>query len=466
MTDTADLSAVDLCRHFRRHELSPLEAARASLDRIEAYDSAVNAFTFIDMTEALASAKRSERRWLQGRPLSALDGIPVSVKDLLLMAGHPTRRGSRLVSGAGPWLEDSPATQRLRESGAVIVGKTTTPEFGWKGVTDSPLGGVTRNPWDLSLTAGGSSGGSAVAVALGMTPLSVGTDGGGSVRIPASFTGVFGLKPTYGRVPTYPATAFGTLSHVGPMARTVEDAALLLDVIAQRDSRDWSALEPVQDSFQDSLHAGIAGMRIAFSADLGYVDLDPEVEQIVRTAVQALAEAGAIVEEVDPGFDDPLEAFHTLWFSGAAGALQSFDDAEVAGQADAGLAEIAEYGRRLSALDYVRATTVRADLGRMMGEFHDRYDVLITPTLPIVAFDAGLEVPSESSITRWTEWTPYTYPFNLTQQPAASVNCGVTSSGLPVGLQVVGPRFADDVVLRVSQACELATGPQAWPTLP
>ena len=459
MTSLADLSAADLHRHYRRGELSPVEAVRATLDRIDVWEPVVNAFAFVDREGALAAARSSEARWRHGDALGPLDGVPVSVKDLLLMAGHPTHRGSWLVGDGGPGSEDSPATQRLRESGAVIVGKTTTPEFGWKGVTDSPRTGITRNPWDPDLTPGGSSGGSAAAVAVGMAPLSVGTDGGGSVRIPAAFTGTFALKPTYGRVPPYPATAFGNLSHVGPMARTVEDAAILLDVIARPDHRDWSSLPGASASWATSSDAGAAGLRGGYSVDLGYVEVDPEIAEIVGATVRALAEGGAHVEEVSPGFTDPVDAFHALWFSGAAGALAGFSDADSASLADPGLVEIADAGRRLDALDIVRATAVRADLGRRMGELHRRYDVLVTPTLPIAAFAAGQEVPPGSGMHRWTQWTPFTYPFNLTQQPAASVPCGLTSGGLPVGLQVVGPRFAEDLVLRVSRLVEEISGP-------
>ena len=378
--------------------------------------------------------------------------MPVTVKDILLQRGAPTFRGSKSVSEEGRWDEDAPSVARLREHGAVFVGKTTTPEFGWKGVTDSPRHGVTRNPHDPSRTAGGSSGGSAAAVALGAGPLSLGTDGGGSVRIPAAFCGIFGFKPTYGRVPLYPASAFGTLAHVGPMTRDAADAALLLDVISAPDARDWSHLGPVPGSFRDGLDGGVRGLRVAYSPSLGgQVAVRPAVAAAVRDAVGKLASLGAYVEEADPDFTDPVEAFHTLWFSGAARVVQQLPPGRRE-LIDPGLREICAQGARFSALDYLAAVDVRMALGRRMGVFHETYDLLVTPALPVTAFEAGVEVPGKSGLRRWTGWTPFTYPFNLTQQPAATVPCGVDGDGLPVGVQIVASRHADAVVLRAAQA--------------
>jgi aspartyl-tRNA(Asn)/glutamyl-tRNA(Gln) amidotransferase subunit A len=377
--------------------------------------------------------------------------VPVTVKDILLLRGHPTLRGSRTVSGQGSWEEDAPSVARLREHGAVFLGKTTTPEYGWKGVTDSPLSGVTRNPYDPTRTAGGSSGGSAAAVALGAGPLSLGTDGGGSIRIPAAFCGIFGLKPTYGRVPLYPASAFGTLAHVGPMTRDAADAALMLDVIGAPDPRDWSALAPAPTSFTVGLDEGVHGLRVAYSPSLGgQVAVRPAVAAAVRRAVAGLADLGAYVEETDPDFSEPVEAFHTLWFSGAARLTQHFSP-RMRQLLDPGLREICAEGARYSALDYLAAVDVRMDLGRRMGRFHERYDLLVTPTVPLTAFEAGVEVPRGSGFRRWTGWTPFTYPFNLTQQPAASVPVG-TGDGLPVGMQIVAARHRDDLVLRAAHA--------------
>jgi aspartyl-tRNA(Asn)/glutamyl-tRNA(Gln) amidotransferase subunit A len=456
-------TATDLLAAYAAKDLSPVEATEDALRRIAEHDPRVNAFCLVDADRALAAASESERRWADETPAGLLDGVPVSVKDLLLTEGWPTLRGSTLVDADQDWTEDAPVTARLREHGAVLLGKTTTPEFGWKGVTDSPQTGVTRNPYDAARTPGGSSGGSAAAVALGMGVLSVGTDGGGSIRIPAGFSGVVGLKPTYGRVPLYPASPFGTLSHAGPMTRSVADAALMLDVLAQPDARDWSGLPPPPASYAERLDDGIRALRVAYSPTLGYAAVDPEVAESVRRAVHVLAGLGAEVDEVDPGFDDPVGAYHVLWFSGAAKVVQAYGDDALA-RIDPGLAEIVAEGNELTALDYLAATQVRVDLGARMGRFHERYDVLVTPTLPIPAFEAGAEVPAGSGLRRWTGWTPFTYPFNLTQQPGLSVPCGLTAAGLPVGLQIVGPRHADALVLRVGHAYERARGQVSGPT--
>jgi aspartyl-tRNA(Asn)/glutamyl-tRNA(Gln) amidotransferase subunit A len=457
VTDLSMTSAADLVAGYGAGRVSPVEATRAALDAVAAHDGRVNAFVLVDEEAALTSARQSEERWRQGRPLGPVDGVPTSVKDMFWTRGWPTLRGSTLVDADGPWAEDAPAVARLREGGAVLVGKTTLPELAWKGVTDSIRHGVTRNPWDPSLTPGGSSGGSAAAVALGMGTWSIGSDGGGSVRIPASFTGTVALKPTYGLVPLFPASPFGTLSHGGPMTRSVTDTALLLDVLAGPDPRDWSAMPPPTHSFTDGLEDGVAGLRVAFSPALGFGRNDPEVEAVVRTAVQVLADAGAAVEEVDPGFEDPVEAFHVLWFTGAAKALQQYGD-DAPDRVDPALREIAHRGATCTASEHLDATAVRMELGRRMGVFHATYDLLLTPTMPIPAFPAGQDVPDGWPSRLWTSWTPYTYPFNLTQQPALSVPCGFTAGGLPVGLQVVGPRHADALVLRAGRAYERATG--------
>ncbi|MDQ1045844.1 amidase [Streptomyces sp. V4I2] len=450
--DLTGLTAVQLLDGYRKGEFSPVDVTRATLARAERIQPEVNAFVRLTADEALAQAAASADRWRRGEPAGLLDGVPVTVKDILLLRGAPTLKGSKTISEQGRWDEDAPSVARLREHGAVFLGKTTTPEFGWKGVTDSPQSGVTRNPHDPTRTAGGSSGGAAAAVALGAGPLALGTDGGGSVRIPAAFCGIFALKPTYGRVPLYPASAFGTLAHVGPMTRDAADAALLLDVIGTPDSRDWSALASPPGSFAAGLAGGVRGLRVAYSPSLGgQVAVQPAVAAAVRRAVERLAELGAYVTEADPDFTDPVDAFHTLWFSGAARVTQSLGPHQRE-LLDPGLQEICAQGARLTALDYLAAVDVRMELGRRMGHFHDSYDLLVTPTLPITAFEAGVEVPKGSGHRRWTGWTPFTYPFNLTQQPAATVPVGTDGDGLPVGLQLVAARHRDDLVLRAAHA--------------
>jgi aspartyl-tRNA(Asn)/glutamyl-tRNA(Gln) amidotransferase subunit A len=454
-TDVTRLSATELLGLYRRRELSPVEATRAVLARIDTQNGLTNAYCLVRDADALASAKQSEQRWQAGEPAGLLDGVPVSVKDLLLTSGWPTLRGSLTIDKFGPWAVDAPAVARLREHGAVLLGKTTTPEFGWKGVTDSPLTGVTRNPWDPSRTAGGSSGGAAAAVASGMGPLALGTDGGGSIRIPASFCGIVGLKPTHGRVPVYPPSTFGTLSHVGPMARTVADAALLLDVIGSPDFRDPLALDRRAPVSAELDAVRIGGLRVAYSPALGYAKADPEVAAAVRGAATALEQAGALVTLADPEFVSPLPAFDVLWYAGAARIVDDIPE-DRRHLIDPGLAEIAEEGRRYSAIGYLQALRERSELGIAMGAFHQTYDLLVLPTEPIVAFAAGAEVPDGSAQPRWTSWTPFTYPFNMSHQPAATVPCGFSAAGLPIGVQVVGPRHADGLVLAACAAIEAA----------
>ena len=453
--DLAFTPATELIAAYRAKTLSPVEATQAALARIDAHNERLNAFCLVDHEGALAAARESEARWAKGAPLGLVDGVPASVKDLVLTRGWPTLRGSKTVAADQPWDEDAPAVARLREHGAVLLGKTTTCEYGWKGVTDNPLTGITRNPWNPERTPGGSSGGAAAAVAAGMGPLAIGTDGGGSIRIPCGFTGLVGIKATYGRVPVYPASTFGTLSHLGPMTRTVADAALMLSVMAGTDARDWLALPAPAGDWLGGLEDGVEGLRVAFSADLGYVRVDPEIATLVAAAAETFDALGATVEAVDPGFANPQECFRVLWYAGAANLLRTFG-ADERERIDPGLVAIAGEGARLSALDLLAAENARAALGIRMSAFLGDYDVLLTPTLPLAAFAAGEEVPPGSGLERWFEWTPFSYPFNLTGQPAATVPCGFTSDGLPAGLHIVGPRHGEARVLRAAHAFQVA----------
>ena len=451
----AYLSVKELQNGYRQKSISPNDVVEAVLGRVETFDGAVNAFARVDRKGALLAAEASARRWQAGAPMGPLDGVPATVKDLLWMAGERAGFGSRVMNMTAPATEDAPAVARLKEAGAIIIGTTHSPEIGWKAVTDAPAFGVTRNPWNSERTPGGSSGGAAVAAALGMGVLHIGTDGGGSIRIPAGFTGIAGHKPSFGRVPAYPSSAFGTVAHVGPMARTVDDLAAMLNVLALPDVRDWFALPHDGADYLEGLNRGIAGVRIAYSPDLGYVDVHPQVADLVRRAAGVFEDLGAVVEEVNPGFDCPLDVFHKHWFSGALNRTRDLG-AEEAASLDPGLVEIVEEARGFSLLDYMQATDQRAALGRAMRSFHQIYDLLITPTLPLPAFEAGREFPIEGGYRRWTEWAAFSYPFNLTQQPAASLPCGFTADGLPVGLQIVGPMHQDAAVLRAAKVFETA----------
>ncbi len=453
--DILYMPASELVGRYRDRSLSPVEVARAALDRISAIDGETNAYVLVDAESALEAARASEERWRAGAPTGLVDGVPCSIKDLVLARGWPTLFGSRTTDPDRAWDVDAPCVARLREHGAVILGKTTTPEFGWKGVTDSPLSGVTRNPWNLDRTPGGSSGGAGAAVAAGMSHLAVGTDGGGSIRIPAGFCGIFGLKPSFGRVPAWPPGRFGTLGHVGPMARTAADAALMLTVISEPDSRDWTALPYDARDYRDGLDRGMDGLRVAFSPDLGYADVDPEVAGIAAAAAESFTDLGAEVVHESPGFEDPQAAFRTLWWAGAANGLRGLTDEQMK-LVEPDLAAVVEEGRKIALLDYIAADGERAVLGERMMAFHRTCDLLLTPALAVAAFDAGTISPRATDDPKWITWSPFTYPFNMTKQPAASVPCGFTADGLPVGLQIVGPMFADHLVLRAAHAYQRA----------
>ncbi len=457
MTTIASLSAAELGPLYASKDVSPVEVAKDALARIERFEPQINAFVHRDEAATLAMAEASQARWLKGEATGPLDGVPVTIKDNIAVAGWPMRRGSAVASDA-PFPDDAPATARLREAGAVFLGKTTMPEYGWKGVGDSPLTGITRNPWNIGTGPGGSSAGAASAAALNLGCIHIGTDGAGSVRIPAAFTGVVGLKPSYGRVPAWPISTMGFLAHLGPLTRTVTDTALAMQVIGQPDERDMTAMTGRPPDYVDGLKGGLRGLRVAWSPRLGLdVPVDAEIAALTSAAAQLFAELGATVEEADPGFADPIETLITLWASGAALALR---DTDAGGRArmDPGLVAVAGQGERIPASAYVDALlNQRNALALCMARFHARFDLLLTPALPLPAFSVGRNTPEHGAYgDDWTRWTPFTYPFNLTQQPAISVPCGLTAAGLPAGLQIVGAFGRDALVLRAAAAFEQA----------
>ncbi len=452
--DVALLSAIELTARYRAGDLSPVDVVRAVFERIETHETAINAFCVLDREAADVQARASEKRWHRGAPTGLLDGVPVSIKDVLLTRGWPTLRGSRTVTREQGWDEDAPAVARLREHGAVLFGKTTTPEFGWKGVTDSPLTGVTRNPWDTTKTPGGSSGGAAAAVLLGMGTLALGTDGGGSVRIPASFCGIVGHKPTFGRVAAYPPSPFGTLANTGPLARTVADAALLMNVIAQPDVRDVYALPYDARDYVADLNGGVAGLRIGLCPSFGG-HVAPEVAASVAAAAKIMEGIGARIEPVEAPCENAAATFTTHWHAGAAELLRGIPPERHA-LLDPGFREVAALGAQIDMPAFFAAGRAREALSRRMNRFFADYDLLMTPTMPLAAFEAGRDLPVQADGSHWIDWSPFTYPFNLSRQPAVSVPCGMTVAGLPVGLQIVGPMYADALVLRAAHAFETA----------
>lgn len=449
------MSAEELGQGFADGSVSPVEATEAALRAIEMHEPTLNAFRLVDANAARESARGSEKRWLAGEPLSPIDGVPTSIKDLLLAKGWPTLRGSRLINPDQTWNEDSPGVARLREAGAVLLGKTNTAEFGWKGTTDSPLAGTTRNPWNPELTPGGSSGGAAAALASGMGALALCTDGGGSIRNPASFTNLCGLKPTFGRVPAYPPNPVGTLANTGPLARRVSDLALMMNVITHPDPRDWLSLPAYEFNYRTAIEQSVKGLRIAYCPDLGFAKLDAEVAIAVDAAAKTFEALGASVEPADPGIGDTTSIFNTHWLAGVANALGGLPDDKL-DLLDPGLGEFVRKGRSISLMDYLTAQNKRVALGQSMQLFHERWDLLLLPTTAVPAFPANRRAPTNVDEDDFAAWTPFSYPFNLTLQPAVSVPCGFTADGRPIGLQIVGAIYRDDLVLRAACAYEEA----------
>ncbi|MGC2414105.1 MAG: amidase [Stellaceae bacterium] len=460
--DIAFLPATRLLELYRAKQLSPVDVMTETLARLERYEGALNAFVLYDPESAVAAARAAEARWQKGAPQGLLDGVPVALKDTLLTRGWPRRMGSRTIDPNQKWDEDAPATARLRDAGAVFFGKTTTPEFGWKGATDSPLTGITRNPWNLERTPGGSSGGSAVSLLAGISPLAVGTDAGGSIRIPASFCGIFGLKPTFGRVAAYPPGAFGDVAHVGPMTRGVDDAALMLDAMKGPDSRDWFSLPDDGIAYRERVREGsLKGKRIALSPTLGYHEPAPSVRAAVERAAQDFAALGAIVEPADPFVESPMPIFETLALGGFWALLRAQTPEGVA-LMDPALVEMCRRGERVTQERYVEAIGKRVALGQALRQFFDRYDLLLSPTMPIPAAYADPRSDDLPSAGNSWSWVVYTYAFNLTKNPSASIPCGF-ADGLPIGLMVTGPLYEDLAVLQACRAYEAATG-QASPS--
>ena len=453
-TDPAFMTVAELLQGFRAKTLSPVEVLDASLKRLDAEQPRLNPFCWIDKETGRRMAKDSEARWRKGEPKGPLDGVPIPIKDTNAVAGWPFRFGSLTIPDT-PVDYDGPMTARLRAAGGVFFGKTTTPEFGWKGMTDSPLSGITRNPWNESKGAGGSSGGAAVSVATGIGPIATGGDGGGSIRMPGAFCGVFGIKPSHGRVSTPAAGAISDMSVHGPLGRTVACTAAMLTVIAEPDERDPFAIPPQNIDYVAELKKGVKGLRIGFSPALGYIKVvDPRIAEEIAKAVRMLSDAGAIVEAADPGFPDPAWAIDIIWRASNAKRLTKMPPEQIKLMEPA-LLECSVSGLSIPAVDFIAAQDVRLGMARTMKAFHNKYDLLVTPTMPIVAFDAGLVTPDKARFPTWLHWSPFTWPFNMTRQPASTCPAGFVD-GLPIGLHIVGPMYREDLVMRASAAFEQA----------
>jgi aspartyl-tRNA(Asn)/glutamyl-tRNA(Gln) amidotransferase subunit A len=454
--DLANLTATQLLSLFRSRTASPVEVIEAVFKRIERVNGEINAFCLLDKEAALSAARESERRWRRGEPAGFVDGVPVSVKDLSYTAGWPTLRASRALLNRGPWDEDSPSVARMREHGAILFGKTTVPEFATRVITHSEMCGITRNPWNLTKTPGGSSGGAAASVAAGMGAIALASDAAGSIRVPAAFTGMFGHKPTFGLVPDYPSSYLGTLAVIGPITRSVEDGALALTVMSEPDDRDHYSLPYKGEDFRVGLDRGVDRLRIAYSPTLGFASVDPEVREIVDRAAHSFADIGATVEIVEHVYDSPASILYTLLGAGLANAFRQFEfDEDDRSKMEIAVVESAEAGARIGLLDYLAARREREKFGAALRRFFKDFDLLLAPVSAIPPFEAGVEGPTDERFARLGDWgIALNAGANLSMQPAASVPCGFTSDGLPVGLQVIGPIYGDALVLRACRAFE------------
>ncbi|MGD2141364.1 MAG: amidase [Burkholderiales bacterium] len=458
MTDSAlhYMPATQLVAHIRDKSLSPVELMMAVISRAESLNPQLNAICTPTFETAMDQAKDAEALVMGKAGLAPLHGIPTTIKDLALTRGVRTMAGSHVFAQRIPDT-DHAHVERMRAAGMISIGKTTTSEFGWSGVSNSPLTGITHNPWKHGMNAGASSAGAAVCAAAGIGPVHQGSDGAGSIRMPAAFCGVYGIKPSHGRVPYYPMPQNGLISHVGPISRTVGDAALMLRAIAGPDDRDMTTIDAPPEDYVARLDDGIAGLKVAYSPDLGYLKVDDDVATPVREAVKAFEEAGCRVEELNPGWGDPIDMEHCLFATTIAMMWGGFEE-QWGKKMDPGLVAMIHYGRQYTAMEYTRAAGERLLYYDKVRAFFDKYDLLLTPSVSVAAFPAVRIIPEhwEQHQWDWLRWAGFSYPFNLTWLPAATCPCGFTAAGLPVGIQIVAGRNRDLRVLQASRAFELA----------
>jgi aspartyl-tRNA(Asn)/glutamyl-tRNA(Gln) amidotransferase subunit A len=451
--------AVTLAEMIRQKRLSPVELMTSLLARIEALNPRVNAFAYLAGEAAMDAARGAETALMKEERIGRLHGVPVTIKDLAITRDMPTQMGSHIFAGNQP-TEDTPIVPRLRAEGAIVVGKTATSEFGWTGVSHSPLTGITHNPWKHGTNAGASSAGAGVAAAAGFGPLHQGSDGAGSIRMPSHFCGVFGLKPTFGRVPYYPVGSADYTSHIGPMTRTVADSALMLGVMAGPHPLDHTTSEAGPADYLGRLYQGVRGKRIAYSPDLGHARVDPDVARLVKAAVARFKELGATVEEVKTPWAAPgPELIRFFWPAQQTRLVQHLANWEA--KMDPGLVACIKVGREYSASQYHAMRERKMAYVAAIHRWFEDWDLLLTPAVSVAAFPAELLMPKHwrQHAWDWFDWAEFSYPFNMSWNPAASVPCGFTAEGLPVGLQIVGRRFDDLGVLQASAAFEQA---QPW----
>ena len=453
------MPATELAQAIRSRRVSSVEVTQHFLSRIERLDPQLNAYLALAPDQALSDARAADDAVARGWATGPLHGVPISIKDLELSKGITSTMGSALFRDRVPEF-DSIVVERVKASGAIMLGKTNTPEFGQSGTTENKVSDPCRNPWNTARTPGGSSGGAGAALAAGLCTIATGSDGGGSVRIPAAFSGVFGIKPTQHRVPRYGGygrPAANHFSQSGPLSRTVADSALLLQVLAGPDSRDPNSIKETPPDFSAGLGSGVAGMRIAWSVDYGYAGVDPEVAEITARAARVFEEMGAIVEDAPLQLEDPFESFFDVFATAAYTSYGHMLEAHRDDFSQPGLYSI-EHGSRVDGARLSRALHRVDVLGRQMEDFFDTYDLLLTPTMPVPAFEIGKRptvIGGKEVDPQWG-FIPFTYPINMTGQTASSVPCGFSSDGMPIGLHIIGPRRSEARVLQASAAFERA----------
>ena len=460
MTDPAQMTAEALLGQFARGALTPLEALQAVTERIARQNAGINAFAVLD-PRALAAAGESTRRWQAGRPIGRLDGVPCTIKDLIDIAGLPTRRGSRTTDPAAA-TDDAPITLALKQAGAVIIGKTTTTEFGWKSPGDCPLHGITRNPRNPRYSPGGSSSGAAAAAAASFGPLHVGTDAGGSIRIPAAWSGVVGLKPSFGRIPQWPLGAFGAVAVAGPIARTVRDTALMLSALAGFDGRDPYCLPDADRDWRDGIEDGVAGLRVAILRQPGFAaPADAAAWAAVEDAARILRAEGAEVGEADPGLPDTGALFVKLWSTALKLTVANTPEGRRP-LLDPGLREVAAMPE-MPATELMEAAAQQVLAAHVMAKLHRAYDLVLCPTVP--GPPPLADAPTRSPVRALLQdWAPWTFTFNLTRQPAISVPMGPADDGLVRSVQLAAALYRDDLVLRAARALERAQAASGTPS--
>ena len=458
-TNLAFTSAVELRKLIDSKSVSIVEVTQLFLDRIEEFNPKLNAYLAQRPDQALADARAAQEAVDRGDTLGPLHGIPISIKDLEATKDMNTTMGSAVFRDRATEM-DSIVVERIRQAGAIVLGKTNTPEFGIKPSTENKLGDPCRNPWNIERTPGGSSGGAAAALAAGLCTVSQGSDGGGSIRIPSSFSGLFGIKPTQGRVPRYGGYGRPSASYFGqsgPMSHTVEDSALLLQVLAGPDQRDPTSIREAPADYRANLGAGVAGWRIAWSPDLGYAPVDPEVVRVTEGAAKFFQELGAQIDEPNLVVDDPWHAFWDLFLATAYASYGHMLEERRNDFTDYGL-RVLEHGSSVTGADLSQALLRMDQLRRQMEVFFDEYDLLLTPTMAVPAFPIGQSplVIGGREVDPFWGCSLFTFPFNMTGQTASNVPCGFSGDGMPIGLHIIGPRGAEAKVLQASAAFEKA----------